>query len=130
MERPPNILLILSDQQRWDTLGMLNPAIKTPNLDRLAASGILFERAYPPTPVCLPCRAALLTGQYSSRNGATHNQTQLHQSHSPLLSTVLRDRGYYTHIIGKIIANSSNSPVAMPQNRPILFSPARAMSRI
>lgn len=66
----PNILLLFSDQQRWDTLGVLNPQIRTPNLDRLARGGMLFERAYAPKPVCLPCRASLLTGQYSATHGA------------------------------------------------------------
>jgi arylsulfatase A-like enzyme len=97
----PNILFLLSDQQRWDTLGVLNDKIKTPNLDRLANSGMLMERAYPATPVCLPCRASFLSGQYPSTNGATHNWAELREDHTPLLSSVLRDRGYYTHMIGK-----------------------------
>ena len=42
----PNILLITSDQQHWSTLGCLNPEIQTPNLDRLASEGTLYERAY------------------------------------------------------------------------------------
>ena len=111
MKSPPNILLILSDQQRCDTLGVLNPKIKTPNLDRIAREGMLFERAYAPTPVCLPCRASVITGQYPSRHGATHNETQLLQTHSPLISTTLRKRGYYTHMAGKSHLSSCHDPM-------------------
>ncbi|HML48258.1 MAG TPA: sulfatase-like hydrolase/transferase, partial [Clostridia bacterium] len=54
----PNILWICSDQQRWDTLGCYgNPFVRTPNLDRLAALGVRFDRAYAQSPVCSPSRA-------------------------------------------------------------------------
>ncbi len=61
---PRNILFITSDQQRWDMIGLLDPHICTPNLDRLAASGMLFTRAYTANPVCTPSRVSMLTGQY------------------------------------------------------------------
>jgi len=99
--KSPNILFLLSDQQRWDCLGAVNEAIQTPALDRLAREGALFERAYAPSPVCLPCRTSLLTGQYPSTHRASHNHTELPEDVSPTIATVLRDRGYYTHIIGK-----------------------------
>ena len=55
---PTNLLVILTDQQRFDTIGALgNPAIRTPNMDRLAAGGMRFERAYAHCPVCNPSRA-------------------------------------------------------------------------
>ena len=55
---PTNLLVILTDQQRFDTIGALgNPAIRTPNMDRLAAGGMRFERAYANCPVCTPSRA-------------------------------------------------------------------------
>ncbi|MCM8759657.1 MAG: sulfatase-like hydrolase/transferase, partial [Candidatus Omnitrophica bacterium] len=51
----PNILLIFADQMRWDCLGCAgNPVIKTPNLDKLAHSGILFRNAFSPKPICVP----------------------------------------------------------------------------
>ena len=66
---PLNVLLITSDQQRWDTLGVNNPAIQTPALDRLAREGIVYDRAYTCNPVCTPARVSVLTGHYPSRHG-------------------------------------------------------------
>ncbi len=60
---PPNILLIMTDQQRWDTLGCTgSPVVETPNLDWIAADGTVFTRAYSAVPSCTPARAMLLTG--------------------------------------------------------------------
>ena len=59
----PNILLITSDQQHWNTLGCLNPEIQTPHLDALAQQGTLFNRAYCPNPTCTPTRASIITGK-------------------------------------------------------------------
>ena len=53
---PPNIIFFMADQQRWDCLGVLNPQIKTPNLDRLARQGILFRQAVCQGPMCVPSR--------------------------------------------------------------------------
>jgi arylsulfatase len=59
----PNVLLIMTDQQRWDTLGCYgSPVVETPNLDWLAAEGTLFTRAYSAVPSCTPARAMLMTG--------------------------------------------------------------------
>jgi len=59
----PNILLLMTDQHRADCLGCYdNPVIKTPNFDRIAKEGVVFERAYTSTPSCTPARAGLLTG--------------------------------------------------------------------
>ncbi|HET6428481.1 MAG TPA: sulfatase-like hydrolase/transferase, partial [Phycisphaerae bacterium] len=61
----PNILWICSDQQRFDTLGCYgNPFVRTPNVDRLAAEGVLFEHCYSQSPICTPSRAGFLTGRY------------------------------------------------------------------
>ncbi|MCC5842812.1 MAG: sulfatase-like hydrolase/transferase [Verrucomicrobia bacterium] len=101
MMMKPNILFLISDQQRADTLGVLNPAIRTPNLDRLAGRGTVYTRCYPTTPVCLPCRASLLSGRYPSAHGAMHNFTGLRPSLSPMVADRFRESGYYTHMIGK-----------------------------
>ena len=69
-ETRPNILLITSDQQHWNTLGCLNPEIQTPHLDALAQQGTLFNRAYCPNPTCTPTRASIITGKYPSQHGA------------------------------------------------------------
>lgn len=96
----PNILLITSDQQHWTTLGVLNPKIQTPNLDRLARMGSLFARAYCPNPTCTPTRASLLTGCYPSQHGAWSLGTKLDES-LPTISGLLSAAGYATHLIGK-----------------------------
>ena len=69
----PNIILITTDQQRYDTLGVTgNTRIRTPNLDALAECGTLFERAYIQNPCCIPSRACLQTGRYTHQHGVLH----------------------------------------------------------
>lgn len=68
--KKPNILLITSDQQHFDTIGTFNPEISTPNLDRLASEGTVFQRAYCPNPTCTPSRSSIITGTYPSQHGA------------------------------------------------------------
>lgn len=96
----PNILLITSDQQHWQTLGVNNPRIKTPHLDRLAAMGTNFTRAYCPNPTCTPTRASILTGLYPSVHGAYTLGTKLPE-HWPTIGGYLHDAGYQTSLIGK-----------------------------
>jgi arylsulfatase len=65
-----NIILIATDQQRYDTLGVTgNPHMRTPNFDALAGRGTFFERAYVQNPVCIPSRACLQTGRYTHQHG-------------------------------------------------------------
>jgi uncharacterized sulfatase len=97
---PPNLLLITSDQQHWTTLGFLNPKIQTPNLDRLAARGTNFSRAYCPNPTCTPTRASILTGQYPSTHGAYTLGTKLPED-ADTVGDHLRAAGYQTSLIGK-----------------------------
>lgn len=96
----PNLLLITSDQQHWTTLGILNPKIKTPNLDRLAAMGTNFTRAYCPNPTCTPTRSSIITGMYPSAHGAWTLGTKLPE-HIPTLGQYLHDAGYSTALVGK-----------------------------
>ena len=64
----PNILLIMSDEHDPAVSGCYgHPVVQTPNLDRLAAEGVLFENAYCNNPICVPSRMSFLTGQYASR---------------------------------------------------------------
>jgi arylsulfatase A len=68
--RPPNVLLIVSDDQGWGDLGCYgNPRVQTPNLDRLAAGGVRLTNFYVAWPACTPSRASLLTGRYPQRHG-------------------------------------------------------------
>ena len=100
MSDRPNILLITSDQQHWNTLGRANPDIHTPNLDRLAEGGTTFTRAYVPNPTCTPTRASIITGQYPSQHGAYSLGTKLMED----VHTVGEDftaAGYRTALVGK-----------------------------
>lgn len=96
----PNILLITSDQQHWYTLGVLNPEIKTPNLDRLARDGTLFTRAYTVNPTCTPTRASMITGTYPSQHGAWSLGTKLPESEHTVGEDFQR-AGYRTALVGK-----------------------------
>ena len=69
-ERPPNVLFILADDLRWDTLGSYgNDVVQTPNLDRLAKEGVSFDAFYVANPVCSASRANFLTGRHSHQPG-------------------------------------------------------------
>ncbi|MBZ0303909.1 MAG: sulfatase-like hydrolase/transferase, partial [Anaerolineae bacterium] len=96
----PNILLITSDQQHWDTLGCSNPAIQTPHLDRLAREGTRFQRAYCPNPTCTPTRASMITGKYPSQHGAFSLGMKLAE-HEPTVGDVFQQAGYHTALVGK-----------------------------
>ena len=98
--KQPNLLLITSDQQHWSTLGVLNPKIQTPHLDRLAAMGTNFVRAYCPNPTCTPTRASIITGQYPSTHGAYTLGTKLPED-AATLGDHLRGLGYSSTLVGK-----------------------------
>ena len=96
----PNILLITSDQQHWNTLGCLNNEVQTPNLDRIAEQGTMFTRAYCPNPTCTPTRSSIITGKYPSQHGAWSLGTKLSEDEH----TVGEDfsgAGYRTALVGK-----------------------------
>ncbi|MBS0207058.1 MAG: sulfatase [Planctomycetes bacterium] len=97
----PNILLILPDQMRASAMGCMgNTDVKTPHIDQMAASGILFRRTYANVPVCCPARAILLTGTYPHVNGMIANDLRLRES-QVTLAEILHDAGYRTGFIGK-----------------------------
>lgn len=95
-----NILFITSDQQHWNTLGCINPEVKTPHLDKLASEGTRFSRAYCPNPTCTPTRASLITGMYPSQHGAWTLGTKLLES-VPRMTDLLSAHGHRTALIGK-----------------------------
>ncbi|HEX5416539.1 MAG TPA: sulfatase-like hydrolase/transferase [Chloroflexota bacterium] len=113
MPRQPNILLITSDQQHFSTLGVTNPRIQTPALDRLANEGTRFERAYCPSPVCSPSRSSIITGQYPSQHGCWTIGVKLPED-VPTVGTMLGEAGYQTSLIGKAhfqpLASTPESP--------------------
>jgi len=99
-EKATNILLISSDQQHYSTLGSVNDRIQTPALDRLAAEGVRFDRAYCPNPTCTPTRASFITGTYPSQHGAWSLGTKLFET-VPVLGDWLQQAGYATSLVGK-----------------------------
>lgn len=100
MANQPNILLITSDQQHFSTLGVTNPKIQTPGLDRLAREGTRFDRAYCNNPVCSPSRSTIITGQYPAWHGCWTIGVKLGED-VPTVGDVLHAGGYDTALIGK-----------------------------
>ena len=98
----PNVLLVVTDQQRFDTLGCYgNPDVDTPNLDKFAAEGVLFENGYCQSPVCTPSRASFLTGRYPRTTRCRANGQSM-PPYERLVSRVLADHGYYCSLVGKL----------------------------
>ncbi|MCW8130111.1 MAG: sulfatase-like hydrolase/transferase [Planctomycetota bacterium] len=100
MSKRPNILLITSDQQHWNTLGCINPKIKTPALDRLAREGTRFDRAYCNNPVCSPSRSTIITGQYPSWHHCWTIGVKLPED-VPTVGETFTRHGYDTTLVGK-----------------------------
>jgi len=74
MARRPNFLVVITDQQRADHLGCYGAhVLRTPHIDRIAAHGVVFDRFYVASPVCMPNRATLMTGRMPSLHGVRHN---------------------------------------------------------
>ena len=97
----PNIVLIFSDQHRGDALGCVgNPAVRTPNLDGLAAEGVTFTSCNTNSPLCMPARASLISGLYVNEHGAWGNRTEADR-HGPSHVRNIRDGGYRTAVVGK-----------------------------
>ncbi len=109
----PNILCIVTDQQRADHLGCAgNTLLKTPNIDRLAASGMRFARCYTNDPMCCPARATLWTGHRSSVHGVRHNYISLDPA-IPNIATALAEAGYRTHGVGKFHLHQTSLPASV-----------------
>jgi choline-sulfatase len=98
----PNILFIMTDQQRWNSLGANgNRLVRTPNLDRLAASGANFTHAFVQSPVCVPSRISFFTGRYAHAHKNRVNYTPLDRS-EVLMQARLHEAGYQTAAVGKL----------------------------
>lgn len=95
------ILLVTTDQQRYDTLGCNGGTLaRTPVADRLAAEGVRYERAVPQSVVCMPSRSTILTGQYPATHGVWMNGVPLPPD-APSFAELLKAAGYRTALIGK-----------------------------
>ena len=98
----PNVLLIVTDDQRPDTIAALgNEIIDTPNLDRLVKRGMTFEQATCANPLCVPSRAEILSGCSSFRNGVLGMGTERIDPKLSLLPSVMAGGGYHAWYVGK-----------------------------
>ncbi len=98
----PNILWICTDQQRFDTLGCYgNPLVHSPNIDRLAENGVLFENCFSQSPVCTPSRSAFLTGRYPRTARGRQNGANIPED-EVLVTRLLADDGYLCGLSGKL----------------------------
>lgn len=98
----PNIILIMTDQQRGDCLGIEgHPALQTPNMDYLATSGARFARAYSTCPSCIAARRSLMTGQHPQTHGMVGYHDFLEWDAPPTLPGMLSQAGYQTQIVGR-----------------------------
>jgi arylsulfatase A-like enzyme len=112
----PNILHIMTDGQQWGTIAGRSEC-RTPNLDRLAGSGTLFERSYTPSALCCPARAMLISGAYHWHNGVynqVHSAPSVHRDMFPDVVTYsqrMRDAGYRMGYVGKWHASYLRTPL-------------------
>ncbi|HEY3857274.1 MAG TPA: sulfatase [Verrucomicrobiae bacterium] len=111
----PNILFILSDDQRWNTLHCMGDTrIVTPNLDRLARDGVLFQNHFVTTSICCCSRASIFTGQYMRRHGITNFEKSFPPAQwAETYPALLRQHGYRTGFIGKFGVGNDKSVNAM-----------------
>ncbi len=101
-QKPPSFIVIFSDDQRWDSLGLVTPDVYTPNLDALAADGVYFPNAFVTTPICPASRATLLTGLHERSHRYTFFTPPLARAFTAASHpTLLRAAGYRTAMIGK-----------------------------
>ena len=106
--RAPNILLLVTDQQRVDSMGCFGgQAVATPYLDALAAGGVVLDAAYCTNPICTPSRASLLTGHHLPRHGVSHLFSPM-ADEQVMFPDRLRGVGYRTGLVGKLHAQTGD----------------------
>lgn len=118
MDRP-NVILIVTDQQRADHLGCFgNQIVATPNIDGLAANGVAHDNCFVATPICMPNRASLMTMRMPSLHGVRHNGIPLSME-APTFPEVLAAAGYRTALIGKShLQNMEDKPPVLSRSLP------------
>lgn len=105
----PNVLVIITDDQRWDAMSCLgNPLFQSPNLDRLVAEGARFDNAFVTTSLCSPSRASMMSGLYAHRHGVQNNFTEYPDA-LPSYPKRLREAGYETAYFGKWHMGETNA---------------------
>ena len=104
----PNILLIISDEHNASVMGCDgNEIVRTPNMDSLAGRGVVFERAYCNSPLCVPSRLSMTAGKYASRVGAWSNDCWLPREDYPSIATAMTAAGYESLLCGKMHYDAS-----------------------
>ena len=99
----PNIIFIITDDQRFDMMGNMNPMLHTPHMDQLAAEGVRFENAFVTTSICAASRATILTGQFERTHGYTFRRPPLSlEVASQTYPARLKAAGYCTGFVGKL----------------------------
>jgi arylsulfatase A-like enzyme len=112
----PNVLLVLTDQERYDVTAPEGPPVETPAFDRLSREGLRFERAYTPTSICSSARASLLTGLYPHNHGLINNTHEADAIRPDLPTDVptfgprLADAGYRNTYVGKWHVGRDRTP--------------------
>ena len=111
MAKQRNVLLILSDQQRYDTISAygLNKICKTPRIDALAEEGMKFTNAFTSSAICAPARASVMTGLYPHNHGVIDNHTDIKEG-IPLLGHCMEAAGYYCGFAGKWHVSPKRTP--------------------
>ncbi len=107
----PNILVLMTDQQRYDTVSAygLNPTCRMPHVDRLAENGVLFTHAFTPTAICSPARASFYTGLYPHKHGVTANSLTINEGVRGI-NHYLEEADYVSGYAGKWHADHKRGP--------------------
>ncbi len=132
--KKPNLLFIMTDQQRWDALSIAgNTVLQTPTLDRLARHGAFFKHAYTPCAVCCPARSVVLTGHTVENTGMTRNDYAYTPEQDglmtqPTFDEILTEQGYRCEYYGKWHSLSARAecyqnPVQTARNGLSIFGP-------
>lgn len=112
----PNVLMLLTDQERADLVAPDGLAVETPNIDRLRNEGMWFESAYTPTSICTSARASLLTGRYPHAHGLLNNSHEADAIRTdlpeglPTLGELLAASGYTNTYLGKWHVSRNHTP--------------------
>jgi len=114
--KPFNVLFIASDDMSSDLNAFGNPAVHTPNMDRLAKRGIIFSKAYNQAPLSAPSRASLMTGYLPDRTGVydLHGNFRDKNPDAITLAQMFKNNGYYTCRIGKIFHQNVPGGIGQP----------------